>query len=69
MRDSATDEAAQPLVEVLPRVVEVPACPPRRKISTEIEDHLAAIEAEAAKWLGGRHSIITRHVAGLRKLL
>jgi hypothetical protein len=34
-----------------------------------IEDHLAAIEAVAGKWLGGRHTLITRHVDALRKLL
>lgn len=41
--------------------------PPRNR--AEVSDCLDAIEAEASKWLGGRHSLITRHVATLRKLL
>lgn len=48
-------------------VAAVPETPPPSRWA-EIEQRLAAIEAEAAKWLGGRHAIITRHVDELRKL-
>lgn len=63
MNDPATFEAARPALE--PRSF-------RReplRLRVEVVESLDAIEAEAAKWLGGRHSLITRHVAALRKLL
>lgn len=63
MSDSATFEAAPPALE--PRFPRRE--PPRRR--AEVDGHLEAIEAEAGKWLGGRHSLITRHVDALRKLL
>lgn len=76
MDESATTEVAQPAAELPPPLVEVvaanpepPPCPPTPAHWTEVEQRLAAIEAEAMKWLDGRHSLITRHVDALRKLL
>lgn len=63
MNDPATSEAALPALEHRSFRRE----PPRNR--AEVSDSLDAIEAEASKWLGGRHSLITRHVATLRKLL
>ena len=75
MDESATPEVAQPAVELpLPPVeptaltFEQRAAEDFRRIEAEVEQRLAAIEAEAAKWLGGRHALITRHVDELRKL-
>lgn len=50
-------------------VAAVPETPPPPSRWAEIEERLAAIEAEASKWLGGRHALITRHVDALRKLI
>ena len=76
MDESATTEVAQPAAELPPPPVEVaatvpetPPCPPQPSRWAEIEERLAAIEAEAGKWLSGRHALITRHVDALRKLL
>lgn len=63
MSDPTTFEAARPALE--PRSFRRE--PPRNR--AEVSDCLDAIEAEASKWLGGRHALITRHVATLRKLL
>jgi hypothetical protein len=63
MSDPATFEAALPALERrFPRRE-----PPRDRAA--IDECLNAIEAEAGKWLGGRHSLVTRHVDTLRKLL
>lgn len=74
--ESATTEVAQPAAELPSPPVEVAAATPEPPPSpsppaywAEVEQCLAAIEAEAMKWLDGRHSLITRHVDALRKLL
>jgi hypothetical protein len=74
--ESATPEVAQPAAELpLPPVeptaltLEQRAAEDFRHIEAEIEQRLAAIEAEAMKWLAGRHSLITKHVDALRKLI
>lgn len=76
MDESATPEVAQPAaglpsppVEVAAATPEPPAGAPAPSHWAEIEERLAAIEAEAMKWLDGRHSLITRHVDALRKLI
>ncbi len=76
MDESATTEVAQPAaelpsppVEAVAAAPEPPPCPPTPARWAEIEQRLAAIEAEAMKWLAGRHSLITKHVDALRKLI
>ena len=76
MDESVTPEVAQPAAELPPPPVEVAApipeptlCPPPPAHWAEVEQRLASIEAEAMKWLAGRHALITRHVDALRKLL
>jgi len=69
VNDSATPEAAPPRTDLGALPAERRSLRVEPRPSPETEAHLTAIEAEAAKWLGGRHSLITRHVAALRKLV
>lgn len=76
MNDSATSEAAPPLADPLTLPVErrfyraqvLPNPNPKHNFE-EIEAKLQLIEQEVEKWLGGRASLVLRHVADLRKLL
>jgi hypothetical protein len=69
VNDPATSEAAAPLIDRRPTYDGPRNTPAPRVNSAAIEERLAAIEAVASKWLGGRHTLITRHVDALRKLL
>lgn len=69
MDAEAPIETVEAPVAPVAAVPETPPCPPQPGRWAEIEERLTAIEAEAGKWLGGRHALITRHVAELRKLL
>lgn len=69
MDAEAPIEAVEAPVAPVAAAPDAPPCLPESSRGAEIEQRLAAIEAEAAKWLGGRHALITRHVAELRKLL
>ena len=75
MNDPATSEAASPLIDRRTEgsarlTYDGPRTTPAPRVNlAAIEDRLAAIEAVAGKWLGGRHALITRHVDALRKLL
>lgn len=69
MDAEALIEAVEAPVAPVAAAPETPPCPPQPSRRAEIEERLMAIEAEAGKWLGGRHALITRHVDALRKLI